>query len=238
MNELNQSIIHIWHTQLQSHRKKYKLFQSWLSSEEKRRADRLALTYRENFIISRGVLRDLLAYYSKKSPQELKLSYSLFGKPLLTNSDQGIEFNLSHSKNSLAYAFTLNTPVGIDIEYIRCGINLDKIAYRFLSVDEYTRLKSLQENQKLNAFFNAWVRNEALIKAKGYTLKTHPCSQYKQSLNTQLKRLKKNTAVFYTLYNFPFYSNFSAAIAVKGNEKPLSVKEYIHTLSVLTPGNK
>lgn len=234
MNGLNQPIIHIWHTQLETHKKKYKRFQSWLSSEEKNRADKLALIYRENFITSRGILRDLLAYYSKKAPQELKLSYSVFGKPLLTNSEQAIEFNLSHSKNSLAYAFTLNTPVGIDIEYVRRGVNLDKIAYRFFPADEYNRLKSLQGNQKLKAFFNAWVRNEALIKAQNDTLKTHSLSQYKLSLYTSLKPLRnqKRGNSLYTLYNFPFYSNFSAAIAVKGSKKPISVRAYTHILSV------
>ncbi|EDP45735.1 4'-phosphopantetheinyl transferase family protein [Rickettsiella grylli] len=236
MRELNQPIIHIWHTQFEAHKKKYKHFHRWLSTEEKNRADKLTSIHREKFIISRGILRDLLAYYSKKSPQELKLSYSSFGKPLLTqtNAEHTIEFNLSHSKNSLAYAFTLNTPVGIDIEYIRQGINLDKIAYRFFSAEEYNRLQLLQGNQKLKVFFNIWVRTEALIKAKNYTLGTHPLSQYKRSLYTPLHLLRnqKKTNSHYALFNFPFYSNFSAAIAVKGRRKRIHVNAYTHPLSI------
>ena len=53
MGLLNQSIIHIWHTRFDDHTKKYKLFESWLAPEEKIRAEKLAIPYRQNFIISR-----------------------------------------------------------------------------------------------------------------------------------------------------------------------------------------
>ena len=75
MCELNQSIIHIWHTRFDDHTKKYKLFKSWLAPEEKIRAEKLALPYQLGFIISRAVLRDLLAYYSEQYPQKLQFRY-------------------------------------------------------------------------------------------------------------------------------------------------------------------
>ena len=83
MNMLNQSNIHLWYTKFDDHIKKYQLFQSWLSPDEKKRAKQLALPYRQNFVISRGILRDLLAYYLKQHPEQLKLSYTVSGKPSL-----------------------------------------------------------------------------------------------------------------------------------------------------------
>ncbi len=228
MSVLNPSIIHIWHTSLEAHAKKYELYRSWLSSEEKIRAERLAISFRPGFIISRAILRDLLAYYSKQSPQHLKLTYSASGKPLI-NSGIHLEFNLSHSKNILVYAFTIDTPVGIDIEYINHRIHLDKIAYRFLSANEYDQLQLLQGINKLKAFFNAWSRNEALIKAMGDTLRTHPYSRYKLSLDPQgnnLKYSKKEITSSYAISNLSLYSDFATAIAIKGKEKPIVIKKY------------
>ena len=233
---LNQSIIHIWHTRFDDHTKKDKLFKSWLAPEEKIRAEKLAIPYRQNFIISRGVLRDLLAYYSQQPPQKLKLSYSVSGKPLLINSEQSLEFNLSHSKNILVCAFTIDTPVGVDIEYINSRMHLDKIAYRFLVTDEYDRLQSLHGIKKIKVFFNAWVRNEALIKAMGNTLQTHPYSRYKLSLDPQISTLKykqKDLNFFYAISNLSLYPDFAAAIAVKGNEKPILIKKYTKRMSEL-----
>lgn len=236
MSVLNQSIIHIWHTRFDDHIKKYTLFRSWLTPEEKIRAEKLAIPYRQNFIISRGVLRDLLACYSQQSPQKLKLSYSISGKPLLINSEQLIEFNISHSKNILVCAFTIGTPVGIDIEYVNPKMHLDKIAYRFLLADDYNRLQLLHGIKKVKAFFNAWVRNEALIKAMGNTLQTHPYSQYKLSLDPQISTLKykqKNINSFYAISNLSLYPDFAAAIAVKGNEKHIFIKKYTKRMSEL-----
>lgn len=233
MSGLNQSIIHIWHTSLEVHTKKYELFKNWLSPEEKIRAEKLALPYQLGFIISRAVLRDLLAYYSEQYPQKLQFKYTDSGKPLLINSKQLIEFNLSHSKNILAYIFTINTPVGIDIEFINPRIHLDKIAYRFLPAYEYDRLQLLHGIKKLEAFFNAWVTNEALIKAKGDTLQTHPYSRYKLSLDPQTNNLeykKEEINPLYAISNLSLYPNFATAIAVKDNEKAILIKKYTKSM--------
>ncbi|MFZ0219465.1 MAG: 4'-phosphopantetheinyl transferase superfamily protein [Candidatus Aquirickettsiella sp.] len=230
MDVLNQPIIHIWHTRFEVHTKKCEIFQNWLSPDEKKRAEKLAIPYRQSFIISRGVLRDLLAYYSEQCPQKLTLTYSVSGKPLLINSEHRIEFNLSHSKNILVYAFTIDTPLGIDIEYINHRMNLDKIAFRFLPADEYDRLQLLQGKEKLKAFFNAWVRNEALIKAMGGTLQTHPYSRYKRPLDL-LEYV--NNINPYTIDNLSLYPESAAAIAIKGNKKPIIIKKYTKRLSGL-----
>ncbi len=234
---LNQSIIHLWHTKLDDHSKKHLLYQSWLAPNEKIRVQKLAFPYRQNFVISRGILRDLLAYYSKQYPDKLKLSYSVSGKPVFDKKSKvRIEFNLSHSKDILVCVFTMDTPVGIDIEYINPISHLDKIAYRFLSAYEYDQLQLLQGSNKLQAFFRSWVRNEALIKAKGDTLQTHLSSRYKLSIETELNTsIFQQTEInsFYTISNLFLYLNFATAIAIKGNEKPIIIKQYTKRMSEL-----
>lgn len=236
MSVLSSHVVHIWHTRFEDHAEKYQLYQSWLAPEEKIRAEKLTLHYQQKFIISRAVLRDILAYYSEQSPQDLKLSYSTSGKPSLINSDQCLEFNVSHSKNILIYAFTLETPVGIDIEYIHHRNYLDKIAYRFFSASDYDRLQLLEPKKKLKEFFTAWVRNEAIIKAKGSLLKTHPYSRYELRLSSNLdpsEYVKNEINTFYSISNLSLYSDFATAVALKGNKKSFIMKKYIKKLSLV-----
>lgn len=235
MSALSSHAIHIWHTRLEEHVKKHELFQSWLAPEEKVRAEKLAIPFQHKFIVSRAILRDILAYYSGQSPQKLNLNYSSSGKPLLTNSKQYLEFNVSHSKNILIYAFALDTPVGIDIEYIHPRNHLDKIAYRFFSASDYDRLQLLKPKKKLKEFFKTWVRNEAIIKAKGNLLKTHPYSRYELGLNSDLdcsEYIKNGMSSLYSISNLSVHSNFATAVALKGNRKSLVINKYTKKLSL------
>jgi 4'-phosphopantetheinyl transferase len=231
---LNRHTIHIWHTTLKCHAEKHKLFRSWLSSEEKARAARLAAPYQLRFITSRGLLRDLLAYYCKQSPKQLDLSYTSSGKPLLISpsTKQQIEFNLSHSKNIIVFAFAINTPIGIDIEHKIPRKHLENIAYRFFSAYDYERLKLLSGEKKLTAFFNTWVRNEALLKAFGYRLQTHPFSQYQFSIGKQLIASKPIKPPHCQVSTLSIHPDFAGAIAIKGKNKLIITKEYIEKMSL------
>jgi 4'-phosphopantetheinyl transferase len=235
VNRLKLNVIHIWHTKLECQIKRYKLFQSWLSAEEKIRAERLSIPYRRRFVISRGLLRDLLAYYSEQCPKNLKFTYTFSGKPLLISPQQPLEFNLSHSGNIIACAFAINTPIGIDIEHKTERKHLDKIAYRFLPKCEYDRLKLLRGKMKLNAFFNAWVRNEATLKAFGHPLQTHPNSQYQFSLNniTSQYRIKSEINSPCIISNLSLDPDFASAVAIRGNNKSIIIRKYIEKMSEL-----
>lgn len=216
--------IHVWHTALEYHFKHEKLFQTWLSPEEIIRAKSLALSFRQRFIVSRGLLRKLLSDYSGQSPEKIYFSYTESGKPIFINHFlKQIEFNLSHSQNRVAFAFTLDTPIGIDIEYKKQGKYFDAIAYRFFSAQNYEQLKNLQGEAKLNIFFDHWVRNEALLKALGYRLRTHPLSKY-QVDKKRINLVQDNDAC--SILSFTLHAGFAAALAIKGENKPLIIKKH------------
>lgn len=231
---LNHHIIYIWHTAFKCHVEKHRLFRSWLSSEEKARAERLADPYKLRFIISRGLLRDLLAYYCGQSPKQLHLSCTSSGKPLLISptTKQQIEFNLSHSKNLIVFAFTINTPIGIDIEHKTPRKHLENIAYRFFSAYDYQQFKLLRGEEKLNTFFNTWVRNEALLKAFGYHLQTHPFSQYQFSIDNQLIACRPIKSPHCQISTLAIHPDFAGAIAIRGEKKLIITKEYIDKMSL------
>jgi 4'-phosphopantetheinyl transferase len=217
--------IHVWHTVLDDHLKHYKLFQSWLSIEEKTRAEKLKRPYRQRFILTRGILRNLLADYSDHPPVKIHFSYTQLGKPLFISPtlNKQIEFNLSHSKERVAFAFTQTTPIGIDLEYNKAQRKyIDKIAYRFFSAHDYEHLKRLHGKEKLNTFFKLWVHNEALLKALGRHLQTHPFSKFKTtSASVAMKEMN-----LCTLFPLALHPDFSAAVAINGNSKPIIIKKY------------
>ena len=231
----SESVIHVWYVTLNKQAQSYyKPFYATLSSEEKIRFEQLKPVYRERVVFTRGLLRSLLACYMGKQPQDICLSYTDTGKPFLQNTGNqpDLEFNLSHSKNKIAFALTLETPVGIDLEHNKPKRYLDKIAYRFLSASDYKQLKKVTGEAKLKLFFEAWVQNEALLKARAKTLKTHPLSQHTID-RLKLMNVTDESLTFYTLTNLTLEDQMVAAIAVRGEKKAISV-HHCETLAVTT----
>ena len=199
------------------------LFQTWLSEEEILRVKKLAQPLRQRFIVIRGILRKLLSSYSNESPKQIQFAYTQSGKPIFINLSQikPIEFNLSHSKNRVAFAFTYHTPIGIDIEYKTQREYFDKIAYRFFSADEYEQLNNLPSSEeKLNTFFNYWVRNEARLKAIGSGLETHRSSKYHANKPSSDFI---NTNEQCSIHSLTLHPDFAAALAICGENKTLSI---------------
>ncbi len=169
-----------------------------------------------------------MSRYIEQRPETINFAYTEFGKPLFNNASftQQIEFNVSHSHGRAAFAFTLSTPIGIDLEYKLKRKYIDKIAYRFFPARNYEQLKRLTGDEKLNTFFKMWVHNEAILKAFGYHLRTHPFSKYR----TQTLQLKKNFIAEKNTYSFSLlalHPDFAAALAIKGkHSKPIIIKEY------------
>lgn len=142
-----------------------------LSFDEKARAKRLRdESKKEQFIITRGILRSILsACLIKTKPQDIVFFYKEHGKPEINNklADKQIKFNVSHSGTYALLAFTLEHEIGVDIEKINTEIAYNKLSKRFFSHKELIELERKQGQTKLLAFYNGWVRKEAFIKAHG-----------------------------------------------------------------------
>ena len=65
------------------------------------------------------------------------------------------------------FFFSLDAPVGIDVELIRDNYQFRDIVEKFFSEKEIRDLFSLPESEQLEAFFNCWSRKEAFIKGLG-----------------------------------------------------------------------
>lgn len=141
-----------------------------LAPDEVRRADRyLSATVRRRFITGRALLRIILSDYLETPPGALVFDYGPRGKPALGGRWAGaaLRFNLAHSADCLVLGITWGRALGVDVEHTRAVLDRDQIAAQFFSPAEVAAYHATPDALKPDAFFTAWTRKEAYLKARG-----------------------------------------------------------------------
>lgn len=137
---------------------------SWLSDPERARSENLFRPEdRIRAVLSRGMLRLILADYMGDDPSRLVFESNKNGKPFLR--DGAIDFNISHSRDRLLIAATAGRPVGVDIEMRNDNTTTEMIAKRFYSPAECAFFKEAEN--PTHGFFDIWAKKEAYVKARG-----------------------------------------------------------------------
>lgn len=165
--------VHVWCASLDEAAAPPGSFESLLSDDEHRRAQRLHFAGdRQRFVAARGLLREILASYLAVAPGELGFAYGPGGKPRLVPSAAGgeLQFNLSHCGALALYALTWGEPVGVDLERIRPVPEMAQIATRYFRPAESELLDRLAPDRRAGTFFQLWTQKEALAKARGISL--------------------------------------------------------------------
>lgn len=141
-----------------------------LNTLEQNRAGRLIHTHKQhNYIATRSTLRYLLSEYLQQPPHALTLTTTSHGKPIVPEAPY-LHFNVSHSANMVAYAFTQQYQLGIDIEKIS-PIDTLALAQRYFHDSEYKKLQMIPTHQRINIFYGMWTQKEAIYKANGHGLR-------------------------------------------------------------------
>jgi len=161
-----QDRIDVWTWRLGASAAELAVLISVLSGDEIARASRfVGERDREQFIVGRARLRQILASYLAVRPEAMRFSYGEHGKPLLSRYPHSPSFNLSHSGDLAALAVSGCGAVGIDVEQMR-PVGTD-IAQRFFTDKENAILVQLTGRQRVESFLRCWTRKEALVKANG-----------------------------------------------------------------------
>jgi 4'-phosphopantetheinyl transferase len=121
---------------------------------------------RTQFVVTRSALRSILSVYLDVSPLRIEFVHGPQGKPALANFP-GLHFNVTHSADVALVAVTRIGEVGVDVERVRPFANDLGMAERYFSPGETTLLRSLIGPRRSEAFFHAWTRKEAYLKASG-----------------------------------------------------------------------
>ncbi len=162
--------VHVWCASLDQPPIPCDELAEWLSPDERAHACRLRTEQSRNrYITSRGLLRVLIGGYLRVEPAGVQISYGPYGKPNIDSARGAplLQFNLSHSEGLVLYAFASRWRVGVDVERIQPISDLDTIIERFFSHRDAAQMRALPAGPRLDAFFTAWTRKEAYLKALG-----------------------------------------------------------------------
>ena len=217
--------VHVWNAALDQSPSTIGTLFSILTPDEQDRAAKYY--FRKDcaqYIVARGVLRTIMGRYLNKPPEQLRFSYSPFGKPALISDSGGKElrFNVAHSGVVALYAFSRTRELGIDIERLRENFDYLEIAEHYFSQREISTLRALPAEAQARAFFNCWTRKEAYLKAHGAGL-SFPLDRFDVSLApgepAALLRVDDDlqAAANWSLQEITVDSGYAAAIAVAGH---------------------
>jgi len=181
--------VHVWRIDLDIPDDRWQALRSLLVADELAKAERFHFAkHRRRHTVSHAALRILLGQYLARPPRGIAFSYNTHGKPRLADEDQKIKFNLSHTEDIMLVAFVLDSEIGIDIEAVTRHVDYMGVGQRWFSALEGRTLQSLPEQERIDAFFRAWCRKEAYIKARGEGM-AHPLQRFSVALDKHEPRL-------------------------------------------------
>jgi 4'-phosphopantetheinyl transferase len=217
--DLQSDQVDIWRISLELSTDHVKSSESVLSADENQRAARFVFPRdRNRFILAHGHMRGILARYLHCEPDQVTFSANEYGKPALT--DGSLEFNLSHSGVFALLAISKYRKVGVDVEWMGRGVELEALARRFFSDRENAEFASVPRESRVIAFYRCWTLKEAYIKAHGLGLSL-PLDSFDVSLtpndNSALKGTRPNPeeASHWILRSLDVDPDYAAALAVE-----------------------
>jgi 4'-phosphopantetheinyl transferase len=187
---------------------------SYLDKAESERAARFHKERdRDSFLITRSLLKIILASYTKLVVTAIHLDYQVNKKPYLS-SHPWLHFNVSHSEDYAVIAIS-REKVGIDIEFKSDDFDHGIISSDIFENKELTFIKNA--SNKSNAFYTLWTRKEALVKALGKGIdenfKYIPCLEGQYNLESDLVKNSEN----WQLSSFEITDNYAGALAYESS---------------------
>lgn len=167
---LSERVAHVWRVALDVSGEVVAPLLDLLCPEERQQAARLRTEdLRRRFIVRRARLRQLLARYLEAAPADVRFDHGAYGKPALAApwDNSRIEFSASHSAEIALVAIGQARAIGVDIERIRPLPDFEDLCRNYFAPAETEALGRIRESDRLPAFFRAWARKEAVLKALG-----------------------------------------------------------------------
>jgi 4'-phosphopantetheinyl transferase len=140
---------------------------AFLSSDERGRLRRFrSRDAAERYVVTRSLVRTVLARELRRSPRGIELGRTDAGKPVVTG---GIHFNVSHSADLIVLAVSRTCDVGVDVERRRSVPRVEELSRRWLTNEERAEIGRLADSGRTasDAFLRVWTLKEARLKALG-----------------------------------------------------------------------
>jgi 4'-phosphopantetheinyl transferase len=216
--------VHVWCIPLETTAGDLARLEATLSAGERARAARYRFGRdRERFVVRRGRLRLIIGASLGIAPDRLEIADGHPGRPVLTGigSQDDWKFSQTHSAELSLLALARGRSVGVDLERVRPSRFDPALAGRFFSPSEQKALRDLPPWLGERAFFAAWTRKEAFLKARGEGL-SMPLDGFSVSLDPRQPaevldcRGGEVERSRWSLCDLPVGPGWAAALAVEG----------------------
>ncbi|MFI6099287.1 4'-phosphopantetheinyl transferase family protein [Lentzea sp. NPDC051213] len=151
----------------------------WLDERERATARRFVFDHdRSQYLVAHALVRRVLALHTGVAENQLGFWRSHRGRPFLEPpvggwpyEDEGIDFNLSHTRGVNVIAVTSHRRIGVDVERLdREDVKtIDAVAEAF-SPEEQQWLAGLPDAARRRGVLRLWTLKEAYAKARGLGL--------------------------------------------------------------------
>jgi len=157
----------VWMAEVSTSLDALRFLEPCLDAQERERAARFHFAEdRARYVWGRGLVRNLLGCYLSQEPETIDLAVTDRGRPYFPG-DETMHFSITHSHNLVAVGLTARARVGIDIEYMERKLNLEDLAERILSAEDFRVFQVLPDRVMVPTFFRIWTRKEAYLKGTG-----------------------------------------------------------------------
>jgi 4'-phosphopantetheinyl transferase len=138
-----------------------------LDTGEQARAAALASpVHRRRFIASHGAARVILGHRLAVPAWSLRWRYGPHGKPELAGNE--LEVSLSHSGDLTAFALTSRRRIGVDVQRVLSGLDVNRMAARYFPPAEARFVRAARMPAlRADRFTRLWARKEARLKVTG-----------------------------------------------------------------------
>lgn len=162
---LDPDVVEVWCVDLDSPPVPWPSLETLLDADERARANRLRDDVaRRRWSVARGLLRLLLGRMLDRDPSSIAFIARPSGKPAIEGAP--LEFNASHSAGLALVAASRSGEVGVDVEAMR-PVDVASIARLRFSSMVQRELSLLAADELVEAFYERWTHEEALLKASG-----------------------------------------------------------------------
>lgn len=162
--------IHLWKAFTGAFSSRINELERFLDRDEISRARRFHFQEDGNrFIVTHGILRNIIGCYMDLSPCRVSLRIASSGKPELDapKNPEPLFFNISHSCEQAVFAFSRSHRLGVDIERIRPLPDFREILQGHFHPKETAAIHRLPASEQRQAFFQLWTGKEAFVKGTG-----------------------------------------------------------------------
>jgi 4'-phosphopantetheinyl transferase len=173
------------------------------------------------FVLTRGLLRMMLAHCTGAVPETFAIEDGGGEAPHLTHNPWELHFNVSHSNDCVAVAVG-GEALGVDIERIDQAGDWSPLAWVCFHPEERAYLDALPRAERAEAFAEIWTRKEARIKATGEGFRADP-SRFSTVPFDHPVRTESNKAPGANWYTRPTTAPAGYKVAIACNDRSSTI---------------